>query len=180
MRKLVTAAITAAFVAVCLVGGGAGAATAAPIPQVTFTGYNFGGAVGDHSFCRGAMNVSVDTVPRKRGVLRVTARSFGFSGQGATWKRNPKCKLLLWNVYTSTRGLNKEKWVTVSFGPRPGEKRTWEIPSGSGPVSLGIARSRPITRFVCPPVTDRPSTWLFLKVILPVDLSARERKAVQR
>ncbi len=43
MRKLVTAAITAAFVAVCLVGGGAGAATAAPIPQVTFTGYNFGG-----------------------------------------------------------------------------------------------------------------------------------------
>lgn len=141
MRKLVTAAITAAFVAVCLVGG-SGAATAAPIPQVTFTGYNFG-AVGDHSFCRGAINVSVNTVPKKRGVLRVTARSFGFSGQGATWKRNPKCKLLLWNVYTSARGLNKEKWVTVSFGPRSGEKRTWEIPSGSGPVSLGIGAFAP-------------------------------------
>ncbi|SCC61283.1 hypothetical protein GA0061091_1503 [Gordonia sp. v-85] len=116
---------------------GVGQASAAPIPQVTFTGYNFG-TFGDHSYCRGAINVTADSAPKKRGVVRVTARSHGFTGQGASWKRNPKCRVLRWNVYNSVRGINLEKFVTVSFGTRSGETKTWEIPSGSGPVSLGI------------------------------------------
>lgn len=137
MKKLVVVVISAFTMAAVLGNSGFGQASAAPIPQVTFTGYNFG-TFGDHSYCRGAINVTADTSPKKRGVVRVTARSHGFTGQGASWKRNPKCRVLLWNVYNSVRGINLEKFVAVSFGSRAGETKVWEIPSGSGPVSLGI------------------------------------------
>lgn len=140
MNKFFVAFVVAVAAAMCLAG--VGTASAAPIPQVSPTGYNFG-TFGDHASCRGAINVTVDAPVKKRGVVRVTARSHGFTGEGSGWKRNPKCRVLFGNFYTSVRGYNLEKWVSATFGPRPGEKKVWEIATGSGPASLGFGGFSP-------------------------------------
>ncbi|MGW9265530.1 enoyl-CoA hydratase [Gordonia terrae] len=140
MKKLAIVVLLAAFAAAMV--SGVGQASAAPIPQVSSTGYNFG-IFGDHSYCRGAVNATVDAPKGKRGVVRVTVRSHGFTGAGASWKRNPNCRVLFGNYYTSVRGYNLEKWVTASFGPRAGEKKVWEINTGSGPASLGFGGFSP-------------------------------------
>ncbi|QMU22262.1 enoyl-CoA hydratase [Gordonia rubripertincta] len=147
MKKLLVALAGVIAAAMGLVG--VGTASAAPVPQVSPTGYNFG-TFGDHASCRGAINVTVDAPAKKRGVVRVTARSHGFTGDGAGWKRNPKCRVLFGNFFTSVRGYNLEKWVSGTFGPRPGEKKVWEIATGSGPVSLGFGGFSPNTQVRVP------------------------------
>lgn len=141
MKRLIVVAVSVAVIVVASLTG-AGPASAAPIPQVSTTGYNFG-IFGDHSYCRGAVSATVDAPKGKRGVVRVTVRSHGFTGDGASWKRNPKCRVLFGNYYTSARGYNLEKWVTATFGPRAGEKKVWEINTGSGPASLGFGGFSP-------------------------------------
>ncbi|MFE0748817.1 enoyl-CoA hydratase [Gordonia sp. NPDC058843] len=116
---------------------GAGQATAAPIPNIALYGNNLG-TMGDHSLCRGTLNVTVKTPQNKPGVVRVTARSNGFGGDGTSWKRNPNCRLLFQTTYTSLRGYALHKWVPATFGPRPGLKKVWDVPTGSGPATIGI------------------------------------------
>lgn len=136
MKKFMVA-VAASAIAVVTSVVGVGQASAAPIPQLQTSGSSFG-TFGDHSFCRGVVDVKADAPPNKRGVVRLTAISRGFSGNGATWKRNPRCRVLFGTAYTSVRGLSLEKWATASFGPRPGDKKVWEVPTGSGPASIGI------------------------------------------
>ncbi|SDU67920.1 enoyl-CoA hydratase [Gordonia westfalica] len=136
MKKLV---VTLLGLAVATVAGlaGAGDASAAPLQQINTNGnthVNFG----DHSFCRGAVTYKLDVPARKRGVVRVTAISHGFRGEGATWKRNPKCTFRIRSGYTSARGIEMEKWNRVSFGPRPGEKKSWEVTTGSGLATMAV------------------------------------------
>lgn len=139
MKKLVIGVMLAAFAAVTTVTG-VGQATAAPIPNIALYGNNLG-TMGDHSFCRGNVNVTVKTPPNKRGVVRVTARSAGFGGEGATWKRNPKCRVLFQTRYTSLRGYALDKWTTVTFGTRRSETKVWDVPTGPGPATIGITTS---------------------------------------
>ena len=74
----------------------------------------------------------------KPGVLRVTLRSFGFTGNGKGWARNPRCTVLIGYTYTSVRNLRGELWDRVTFAARPGQRVTRDIPTGSGLVALVI------------------------------------------
>ncbi|AFR47118.1 hypothetical protein KTR9_0452 [Gordonia sp. KTR9] len=116
---------------------GVGQASAAPMQNFSTNGTTFG-TFGDHSFCRGAITYRVDAVAKKRGVVRVTATSHGFSGQGPSWVRSPKCRFLFRSATTSVRGIDLEEWTVGSFGPRPGQKQTWHVVTGSGPAWMGI------------------------------------------
>ncbi|WP_238421725.1 enoyl-CoA hydratase [Gordonia sp. 'Campus'] len=136
MKKPVVA-ICVAVVALFSVLLGAGHASAAPMQNFSTNGTTFG-TFGDHSFCRGAITYKVDAAPNKRGVVRVTATSHGFSGQGPSWVRNPNCRFLFRSAFTSVRGLDLEKWTTGSFGPERGHKKVWEVVTGSGPATVGI------------------------------------------
>ncbi|MCZ4579399.1 enoyl-CoA hydratase [Gordonia amicalis] len=136
MRRLFIGLI-AGVSAIVSTGIGAGGAAAAPIPNIALYGHNLA-TMGDHSLCRGTVNLAIHTPQNKRGVVRVTARSLGFGGDGASWKRNPKCRVLFQTTYTSLRGYALHKWVPATFGPRPGEKTEWDVPTGSGPATIGI------------------------------------------
>ncbi|GAC00451.1 hypothetical protein GONAM_15_01600 [Gordonia namibiensis NBRC 108229] len=130
---------TLAVVATALVGSliGSGSATAVPIQQLPVTSSTFG-TFGDHSFCRGAVTIKLEGVAKRRGILRVTATSHGFRGQGASWKRNPKCRVLFGTGYTSIRGLSLERFATGTFGLRPGDKKSWDVDTGSGLASVSV------------------------------------------
>lgn len=133
-------AIVSVFVVVIATLGvivGAGQVSAAPLQNFSTNGTTFG-TFGDHSFCRGAITYRVDAVAKKRGVVKVTATSHGFSGQGPSWNRNPNCRFLFRSAVTSVRGIDMEKWTVGSFGPKPGQKQTWHVVTGSGPAWMGI------------------------------------------
>ncbi len=136
MNKLIMTAVALTIVAMASITG-VGQATAAPIPNIALYGNNLG-TMGDHSLCRGTLNVTIKTPQDKRGVVRVTARSNGFGGDGASWKRNPNCRVLFQTTYTSIRGYALHKWVPATFGPRPGATKVWDVPTGSGPATIGI------------------------------------------
>lgn len=136
MKKPVVA-ICVAVVAMFSVLFGGGNASATPMQNFSTNGTTFG-TFGDHSFCRGAITYKVDGVAKKRGVVRVTATSHGFSGQGPSWFRNPNCRVLFRSAFTSSRGLDLEKWTIGSFGSRPGQKKVWEVVTGSGLATVGI------------------------------------------
>ncbi|MCR5980185.1 enoyl-CoA hydratase [Gordonia jinghuaiqii] len=139
MRKLTLTTIAAVVATVtCLTGLlGMGQASAAPIAQLTTTGNDFG-TFGNHSFCRGSVHIGLQAPARKPGVVRVTATSHGFTGDGTSWKRTPRCKVVFRTIFTSARGYLLHHWTPASFGPRPGEKRTWDVHTGSGVVSFTV------------------------------------------
>lgn len=136
MRRLFIV-LTIGVVAVASTLMGSGETVAAPLPNIALYGHNLA-TMGDHSLCRGTVNLAIQAPHDKRGVVRVTARSRGFTGDGASWKRNPKCRVLFQTTYTSLRGYAQHKWVKAAFGPRPGEKTVWDVPTGSGPATIGI------------------------------------------
>lgn len=136
MQKILVMVVCLAVVTAASLAG-IGHATAAPIQYLSTTGNNFG-TFGNHSFCRGSLHIGLDAPAGKRGIVRVTATSHGFTGNGPSWKRNPHCKLLINNVYTGGRGLYRDKWVTAVFGPRAGEKKSWDVPTGSGLVVFTV------------------------------------------
>ncbi|MGW6036797.1 enoyl-CoA hydratase [Gordonia terrae] len=138
VKKLAIVVLLAAFAAAMV--SGVGQATAAPIPNIALYGNNLG-TMGDHSYCRGTVNVTIRTPQNERGVVRVTARSAGFGGEGASWKRNPKCRVLFQTRYTSLRGYALDKWTTAAFGPRRGETKVWDVPTGPGPATIGVTTS---------------------------------------
>lgn len=129
------------------IGLGGGAADAAPqakpLPHYSGTGDDFG-FFGDHDFCRGAVHVTL-TSPR-RGVLKMTVTSHGFTGQGAGWARNPHCGTLL--GFTNGASLvPQEKFVRAKFGRKPGETASAELRTGSGlvqPLVTPYALNNPV------------------------------------
>lgn len=137
MKRLVVVALSAVGLMFSVAFAGAGSASAAPL-QILQTSSTTFGTFGDHSFCRGALSVRWQSVPNKRGVVRVTATSHGFGGDGATWKRNPKCRVLLLTQTTSIRGLYVQKWVPASFGPRRGIAKSWDVMTGSGFANIAV------------------------------------------
>lgn len=136
MRKLVVLLIAASAVAMTLFGVGVGSAQ----PQLPRIGYgdNFG-MFGDHDFCRGTVNIGLTAPNGKRGVTRLTATSFGFTGNGKGWARNPKCRVLLMTTHLSGNAFYKQTLVPATFGPHRGERVTKDIFTGSGPVQFTIA-----------------------------------------
>lgn len=82
MRRLFIGLIAGVSAIVSTGIGGAGGAAAAPIPNIALYGHNLA-TMGDHSLCRGTVNLAIHTPQNKRGVVRVTARSLGFGGDGA-------------------------------------------------------------------------------------------------
>lgn len=93
---------------------------------------------GDHDFCRGNVIVSLSTPPGKRGVVRVTYTSSGFTGEGPGWKRNPKCRVMVGMVQEGP-GLNyRERWFPLTFGPSK-QRIVRDVVTGSGFLGLGSA-----------------------------------------
>ncbi|MDL9947146.1 enoyl-CoA hydratase [Gordonia sp. ABSL11-1] len=115
-----------------------GSAHAEPqLPRIVQYTENIG-TFGDHDFCRGSLNLGTVAPKDKRGVVRLTVASFGFTGNGPGWKRDPNCRFNL-NYFVISAAVPYE-WVSVpvSFGPRPGQKYVREIFTGSGVVDLGV------------------------------------------
>ncbi|NDZ92970.1 enoyl-CoA hydratase [Streptomyces sp. SID6673] len=119
---------------------GAGRVAAEPqLPRIAIYSDNFG-TVGDHNNCRGALNVGVIAPKGKRGTIRVTVTSFGFTGDGTGWTRNPKCRFLLRLTQWSAKyPVGKEEFYPVAFGPRRGERFVRELHPGSGIGSFNVA-----------------------------------------
>ena len=107
------------------IGLGGGAADAAPLQQITTTGYDLG-TFGDHDYCHGAVRATL-TSPR-RGVVNVKLTSHGFVGNGPGWAKNPRCNVLFIVIPASYR----ETHIPASFGRRPGETVSRDIVTGSG------------------------------------------------
>ncbi|GGF15633.1 hypothetical protein GCM10007298_09570 [Williamsia phyllosphaerae] len=143
MRTYFRSFVAAAAVAAAMVTGGfATAAPAAaaprekPVQGVTLYS-NTVATFGDHDFCRGSANARY-TSP-KRGVLRLTLTSNGFIGNGAGWKKNPKCRVLFIASQVSSVSLLGETFIPATFGSKPGQKITRDVRTGSGLVQFGLA-----------------------------------------
>ncbi|WP_164473815.1 DUF1990 family protein [Gordonia insulae] len=117
---------------------GAGRVAAEPqLPRVIQYSENIG-TVGDHDFCRGSLNLGTVAPKGKRGVVRLTVTSFGFTGNGPGWKRDPNCRFRLnYAVISAAVGY---RWISVpvSFRARPGQKFVREVYTGSGLVDLTV------------------------------------------
>ncbi|MYR07695.1 enoyl-CoA hydratase [Gordonia sp. SID5947] len=136
MRKFAIWLLVVSVSAMTLLG--AGAAVAQPqLPRVGY-GDNFG-MFGDHDFCRGSVNIGLTSPKGKRGVTRVTATSFGFTGDGKGWAKNPRCRVLLMTTHLSANAFYKQTFIPATFGPRRGERVVKDIFTGSGPVQFTIA-----------------------------------------
>ncbi len=136
MRKMCAVVVAVVVGALSLLG--AGSAVAEPqLPRIATYTENVG-TVGDHDYCRGAFNVGMVAPKGTRGVVRVTLKSFGFTGNGIGWKRNPKCRFLVGLNVSGTRTIGQEIFFPVAFGPRAGEKVVRDVRPGSGPGAVGV------------------------------------------
>ncbi|MFW0783710.1 enoyl-CoA hydratase [Gordonia sp. CPCC 206044] len=136
MRKF--GVMLVALVVAGLTMAGVGAAAAEPqLPRVVQYSENIG-TFGDHDFCHGTFNVGMVAPKGKRGVIRLTLTSFGFTGNGAGWKRNPRCRVLMDINYASPSVGAREIFVPATFGPRRGDKVVRDIYTGSGPAVLSV------------------------------------------
>lgn len=109
------------------------------VPSVPNTPYGTSfGTFGNHDFCRGAVHFGLSAPANKPGFVRVTLTSSGFTGQGAGWKRDPRCGVLLLESHMGSAGF-RETPIRASFGPRRGERVSRLIYTGSGPLNIGVA-----------------------------------------
>jgi len=139
LRSFVAAAaVTAAVVT----GGIATAAPAAaaprdkPIPGVPVYG-NVLNTFGDHDYCRGG--IALRYTSPKRGVVRLTMTSNGFTGNGAGWRKNPRCGVLIGVNNSNGLFTVSEKFFPATFGAKRGEKLVKDIVTGSGFREIGVA-----------------------------------------
>ncbi|MFW0797733.1 enoyl-CoA hydratase [Gordonia sp. CPCC 205515] len=136
MRKF--GALFGAFVVGSMAWMGAGSAAAEPqLPRVMLYSENLG-SFGDHAFCHGAYNIGLVAPKGKRGTVRLTLTSFGFTGSGSAWARDPHCRFKVQVSYNASSGLGKYFYVPVSFGPRPGQRVVRDVYTGSGPAHIGV------------------------------------------
>lgn len=146
MRRLIVVCL-AALVASVATFAGTGSSQSAPLPlQFAVLGDNFG-TIGNHSFCRGAINVRLSVPKGKKGVVRVTATSHGFTGDGPGWRRNPVCRMVLGTEFISARGYLVPKYSNVAFGPKPGTRVVQDVHTGSGPVAIETRTYAPNSGF---------------------------------
>ncbi|MDL9936488.1 enoyl-CoA hydratase [Gordonia sp. ABSL1-1] len=128
-------------VLVCVgVSMGAGAGAAAPaqqLPKWSGLGDDFG-TFGDHANCHGAMHVGLTATPHKRGYVRVTLTSFGFTGEGASWRKDPHCRFLVGHGMNSSRGYAWFAFWPASFGPKRGQRLVHDVHVGSGLALFGV------------------------------------------
>ncbi|MGV9709872.1 enoyl-CoA hydratase [Gordonia sp. NPDC003424] len=118
--------------------GAGGAAADTPI-RGYYQYSDLSSMVGDHDNCRGTVRVRMSTPTGKRGVVRVTFTSFGFTGNQPGWHRNPKCTVRM-AIVNQGPGLSRvERYYPMSFGPRPGQRYVRDIVTGSGPAIIGVA-----------------------------------------
>ncbi|MGC4960864.1 enoyl-CoA hydratase [Gordonia sp. DT218] len=116
---------------------GAGIGTAAPLQSTTLGSDNFG-TFGDHDYCHGVMNARLSPPKGKRGVVRVNLTSFGFTGSGAGWQRNPHCRVVMGTSHISSIAWNQEHFLPATFGSRKGEQVSRDIYTGSGLIQFGV------------------------------------------
>ena len=146
MRRLIVISL-AALIATAATVVGTGNSQSAPLPlPFAVLGDNFG-TIGNHSFCRGAINIRLSAPSGKKGVVRVTATSHGFTGDGPGWKRNPICKMVLGTEFISSRGYLVPKYTNASFGPKPGARLVQDVYTGSGPVMIETRTYAPNSNF---------------------------------
>lgn len=146
MKRAFTIVLTS-VVALAITWTGAGSSSAQPqLPKFTTIGEDFG-TFGDHAYCRGAVNLKMFAPKRKRGVVRVSLTSHGFTGDGSSWTRNPRCRVLLVINQTSGNSFMKQTPILAAFGPRAGQNVTRDIVTGSGvalvsviPYTVGLPR----------------------------------------
>ncbi|AZG47040.1 hypothetical protein D7316_03647 [Gordonia insulae] len=144
-RKLSALAVVVVMGAMTWLG--AGTASAEPqLPRLTTAFTDNVGTLGDHDSCRGAFNVGMVTPKGKRGIVRFTLTSFGFTGDGAGWRRDPRCRFLVNISSTSGKAYARQTFFKVSFGSRKGEKVVRDIHTGSGLALLTIATFASITK----------------------------------
>ncbi|MGZ8177642.1 enoyl-CoA hydratase [Williamsia sp. SKLECPSW1] len=135
MRSRFRSLIAATAVAAAAVTGGvvAAPAGAAPplrdLPTFTVIGPNIG-TFGDHDFCRGSVNIRLSSP--KRAVTRVTITSFGFTGNGPGWAKNPRCRVHFSVNNTNVFFTLSETFFPATFGSKPGERVVRDITTGSG------------------------------------------------
>ncbi|MFW0793152.1 enoyl-CoA hydratase [Gordonia sp. CPCC 205515] len=137
MRRLGLGVLALAATAGFIPAGAGQAAADTQLPRLTVYSETIG-TFGDHDFCRGAIKLGYTVPTGKRGVVRMTFTSHGFIGNGAGWRRNPTCRALLIVSTASATAINKETYVPIAFGSRPGQRITRDIVTGSGPVNIGV------------------------------------------
>ncbi|MDL9936486.1 enoyl-CoA hydratase [Gordonia sp. ABSL1-1] len=120
---------------------GAGAGDAAPqqLPRWSNLFTDDFGTFGDHAGCHGALRVGLTGVPHKRGVVRATFTSLGFTGNGAGWRRDPNCRMRVGVAFTGSGGYAVYKLFPASFGRKPGQRVVHDVRTGSGLVVLSAA-----------------------------------------
>lgn len=117
---------------------GAGNATSQPqLSKFSTTGDNFG-TFGDHDYCHGVINARLSAPKGKRGVVRVNLTSFGFTGSGAGWQRNPHCRVVIGTSHISSIAWAQEHFFPATFGSRKGEQVSRDIYTGSGLIQFGV------------------------------------------
>lgn len=132
-----SAVVLIAVAVMAMLFGAAPARADRPLPSVTIWGHDIG-TLGNHDYCRGSFRISLSTVKSKRGYVRVTATSHGFTGNGAGWSRNPRCSFLIGLVTIGSNSFYGEHYVPATFGRKPGQKVVRDVRTGSGPAQVGV------------------------------------------
>ncbi|MDL9936485.1 enoyl-CoA hydratase [Gordonia sp. ABSL1-1] len=120
------------------IGAGAGEAAPRQLLRVTGLGDSFG-TYGDHANCHGALNVGLTATPHKPGWVRVMLTSFGFTGEGRSWRKDPNCRILVGHAMDSSLGYGRFDFWPASFGPKRGQRAVHDVRVGSGLALFGIA-----------------------------------------
>lgn len=129
------AAAVASAAAVALLGAGQASAAPPQLTRITTTGNDFG-LFGDRAYCHGTVNVGLTS--GKRGVVRLTLTSHGFTGSGPAWARDRRCGVLFVATYTSATGFMKETFIPATMQARPGQRVVRDIRTGSGLVEFSV------------------------------------------
>lgn len=108
-----------------------------PVPAVyQYSQYFF--TLGDHANCRGNVRYSVSAPKGKRGIARITFRSYGFTGDGPAWKKNPRCGLLVSTTKYNASSILDTTYYPIYFGTKP-EVVSRDLRIGSGPAILATS-----------------------------------------
>lgn len=139
IKRAVVAVLAFGFVVAGLTAN-TSPASAAPLQQLNLYGNNLS-AIGNHSHCRGAIHIGFSAPKGKRGHVRATFTSHGFTGDGSTWNRNPHCRVgLSINVWS---GAPRFYNTSVTFGAKRGERIVHDIRTESGLAMVSIAPRAP-------------------------------------
>lgn len=141
--RIITRCTVAALAPVLAAGTwlGSGSSAAAPDRTIPLVSNNFGdtfGTFGDHAYCRGVVRFTLTAPAHKRGWVRINLTSLGFTGSGASWTKNPKCRGVMVVYHLGSAG-SRETHIPYAYGPRRGEKVTRLLFVGSGLLGITMA-----------------------------------------